>query len=284
MLIGFSRGAFTVRGLAAFIQRVGLLTRLGLNHLRDIYDSWREWLESANEEEKFEQRRHELQRKVDQLHEHGLLRKNIKIKACAVWDTVASLGLPLPNIFPLRATIDKVASLSEAFPENIENAYHALALHERRRSFTPVLWTSSYRYLKQCWFSGSHAEVGGGLEKCQFADISLAWMISQLHGFVDFDLHALSKVNEERGNPSAHGDTQQPVTSWFWWLTWLTGTIDRTPDEHHTIHFSVRKYREALKGGKDDSVMQFWPYEDIREEAPNEFEMARLKDIKWLLK
>lgn len=41
VLIGFSRGAFTVRCVAQFIQEVGLLTKSGLRHLPKLFQIWR---------------------------------------------------------------------------------------------------------------------------------------------------------------------------------------------------------------------------------------------------
>ena len=40
-LVGFSRGAYTVRCLASFIGSVGLLTKAGLVHINAVYRSWR---------------------------------------------------------------------------------------------------------------------------------------------------------------------------------------------------------------------------------------------------
>ena|SRR2546429_1991293 len=41
ILIGFSRRAFTVRCIAAFIHDVGLLTRTGLKYLDSVYRQWK---------------------------------------------------------------------------------------------------------------------------------------------------------------------------------------------------------------------------------------------------
>src|ERR1700722_14757135 len=39
-LIGFSRGAYTARCLAAFIGTIGLLTKAGLVHINTLYKRW----------------------------------------------------------------------------------------------------------------------------------------------------------------------------------------------------------------------------------------------------
>lgn len=49
-------------------------------------------------------------------------------------------------------------------PPNVMAARHALALHEVRRAFEPMLWedSKSHPSLEQVWFAGAHADVGGG--------------------------------------------------------------------------------------------------------------------------
>lgn len=59
----------------------------------------------------------------------------------------------------------------------IENAFQALALDEPRASFKPALWErihGNQTNLKQVWFPGTHANVGGGFHDQQISIISLA--------------------------------------------------------------------------------------------------------------
>ena len=53
----------------------------------------------------------------------------------------------------------------------VEHAYHALALDERRKAFTPTLWYidneevkegGKLPELRQVWFPGFHINIGGG--------------------------------------------------------------------------------------------------------------------------
>jgi hypothetical protein len=59
--------------------------------------------------------------------------------------------------------------------QDIEHAYHALALDERRKAFRPTLWYipddlrarlekegKPIPELKQVWFPGVHTNIGGG--------------------------------------------------------------------------------------------------------------------------
>jgi uncharacterized protein (DUF2235 family) len=40
VLLGFSRGAFTARSVAAFLSAAGVLTRTGMNEFQDIFQDW----------------------------------------------------------------------------------------------------------------------------------------------------------------------------------------------------------------------------------------------------
>jgi hypothetical protein len=50
--------------------------------------------------------------------------------------------------------------------------------------------------LHQCWFPGAHADVGGGYPDTMSADITLAWMVSQLQKYqlLDFDTNYIKWV------------------------------------------------------------------------------------------
>jgi hypothetical protein len=61
-------------------------------------------------------------------------------------------------------------------------ARHALALHELRGAFEPMLWESgSHPDLKQVWFPGAHADVGGGyrVNEDELSNTALHWMASE---------------------------------------------------------------------------------------------------------
>ena len=71
----------------------------------------------------------------------------------------------------------------------VRYAFHALAIDERRKPFTPTLWQQpaedqGKNWLEQAWFSGVHSNVGGGYADAGVSDITLKWMIehAQLAG------------------------------------------------------------------------------------------------------
>ncbi|KAL9106011.1 MAG: hypothetical protein Q9227_008919 [Pyrenula ochraceoflavens] len=220
ILIGFSRGAFVVRCVADIVCKIGLLTKKGLLYLNLVYQTWEmcggapyppDETGSRNEDrvylfsraknlvvqEESAKKEPDVKhpRAFDRLLENkDLLRRQIQIKVCALWDTVASIGnlerFCLSEPQP-PAGLEFVDSL---LLDRIENAFHALSLHERRLDFVPIVWRTSEgetkqrsSRLRQCWFVGYHSDIGGSESPESLAHISLAWMMARLQDFVDFD-------------------------------------------------------------------------------------------------
>ncbi|KAF2012979.1 hypothetical protein BU24DRAFT_323039, partial [Aaosphaeria arxii CBS 175.79] len=187
ILIGFSRGAFTVRSVASLINDIGLLTKNGLKYLLRLYNLWKR-------NQPFEvvggitiDPKTELRKSCEEILEKGCLLPNVRVRVCAVWDTVGSLGFPVPWPVPQRIPT-KLRHVNSTLCENIDIAIQALALNENRRHFQPTVWeappSGSNQILKQCWFLGAHSDVGGGNEDAGLANITLIWMISQLHHYL----------------------------------------------------------------------------------------------------
>ena len=89
--------------------------------------------------------------------------------------------------------------------------------------------------------TGVHSNVGGGYEDQEIANISLAWMVSQLEPFIDFDLDTIMKQASdtrqyyrsqgEKPRPWSFGkivDSQTPVYT-------LAGTTIRTPGDYYRV-------------------------------------------------
>jgi uncharacterized protein (DUF2235 family) len=197
-LVGFSRGAFTARSISSLINAAGLLTATGLEYFVQVFEDW----EFQNKKD-FRSRWPDLPFKGHkppvtdanyqrELLERGLTRANIKVKCVAVWDTVGALGIPLIGLLPQPPSKD-FAFVDTRVENNIEYAFQALALDEHRRSFTPTVWdwphTDKYdlKILKQTWFPGVHSDVGGSYDDTALANLTLAWMVSQLDPLLTID-------------------------------------------------------------------------------------------------
>ncbi|RDW60590.1 hypothetical protein BP6252_11973 [Coleophoma cylindrospora] len=159
VLIGFSRGAFAARCIAQFINDVGLLTKNWLRHLLNSSPELWGWKE---------------------------LQDDIKIEACAVWDTVCAVGVagfPWAKYLPRnRVPHQRYRTVGTTVPKNIKLNIQVRALGEQRVLYRPLVWDNpdSSQVLNQYWFAGDHSNVGGGHEDMTHANITLAWMISQL--------------------------------------------------------------------------------------------------------
>jgi hypothetical protein len=100
-----------------------------------------------------------------------------------IWDTVGSLGVP-PPLSWIRSS--ELNFHDTELSHNIVYAYHALAIDEARLQFKPALWTrekpkanARHHELEQAWFSGSHANVGGGYGDAGLSDAAFLWIAAK---------------------------------------------------------------------------------------------------------
>jgi len=67
---------------------------------------------------------------------------------------------------------------------NIDYAFHALAIDEKRGPFQTSLWQypnhKNFEHVEQVWFAGVHSNVGGGYENTGLSDVALQWMLSRI--------------------------------------------------------------------------------------------------------
>lgn len=175
-LTGFSRGAYTARSTAGFIRNSGILKKEKHHLLPNAFNLYRNRDEFSH---------------PDSAHMHAFRKDHsseTNIKFIGVWDTVGALGVPFPRFNTFNQDTLRVAFHDLKLSAYVENAFHALAIDERRKVFAPALWQQSpnagkdkapLQVLEQVWFSGSHSNVGGGYKDKRPSDISLRWMIDK---------------------------------------------------------------------------------------------------------
>lgn len=169
-LFGYSRGAFAVRSLAGVIDRVGLLKREHATE-RAVTLAWRH----------YERAPHST---TAQAFTRRFCHLEAPIEMVGVWDTVKALGLRLPFFWMFSP--DRHAFHSHHLGGSIRHGFHALALHETRMAFEPVLWECPPGWegnIEQVWFRGAHGDIGGqigGLEAARgLSNIPLVWMLER---------------------------------------------------------------------------------------------------------
>ena len=172
-LFGFSRGAYTVRSLAGFINCAGLL---------DLSSGGPDGATWKQIEHMFQDG---YRRKVPVSlngFQYSIPPKTAdSIHFLGVWDTVGALGIP--DDMALLNLLDNLHDYrfhNTALSDSIITARHAVALDEMRASFQPTLWTAAEgRDALEVWFPGVHSDVGGGYRDCGLSDCALQWMIDE---------------------------------------------------------------------------------------------------------
>ncbi len=154
-MFGFSRGAYTVRVLAGMLHTMGLLPRGNYNlvpYVLRLYKSIR---------------RKGLTREV-RIREYEVLCDTFRETFCresgqrdrrfhthfmGLWDSVSSVGwIWEPTRFPYSRKNPSVKIIR-----------HAISIDEKRAFFRQnVMEPLEKQDMKQYWFPGSHADVGGG--------------------------------------------------------------------------------------------------------------------------
>lgn len=168
---GFSRGAFTVRTLSGFMAKVGLLEKDDEYYVPKVYGLYESGIEAGSAKWK------------DAFKNITGTRPCPPIRFIGVWDTVGALGAPgfLGQLLNKKKYKYHAIGLHDA----IENAYHALAIDERRKPFAPSLWRRPATWkgtLQQAWFPGVHSNVGGGYRPDGLANEALHWIVEKAEG------------------------------------------------------------------------------------------------------
>lgn len=200
---GFSRGAFTMRLVIALIASQGLVASTSEEELRrlseDAYRCFRrefkprrlQWPTLA-----FRAARDRIITTWRTWRKIPLYDPNKnhhpEIRFVGVWDTVAAYGGPIAEI--IRAIDNWFYALSMPdykLSNKVRQAAHALSIDDERDAFHPLVWDELHEEdetkdgkiapgrLKQVWFAGMHADVGGGYPDESLSYVSLLWMIHE---------------------------------------------------------------------------------------------------------
>ncbi|MCB2173883.1 DUF2235 domain-containing protein [bacterium] len=209
---GFSRGEFTVRTLAGFMNQVGLLEKDDEYYTPEIYGLYESSIQKDSPE-----------------WQHAF--RNIRdtrpcpaIRYIGVWDTVGALGPPgiLGQIHPGKYKYHDIG-----LNTHIEHAFHALAIDERRKPFLPSMWTKPHNWsgtLEQVWFPGVHSNIGGSYSPDGLANEALHWMVEKAEN-LDLEF-AVTHLGHYR--PCFNSNLNDSVTTFYK----LMGPVQRKLGEH----------------------------------------------------
>lgn len=214
-LFGFSRGAYTVRALAAFIHVMGLFRPDQMNVAGYAWASFKRSSASDQSRATPEQARSAAPAKMSGLEEawhfsRVIGGRPVSIEFIGVWDTVASVIVPRYEQLSFSLQTLRFTRTNPS----VKVFRQAMAIDERRRMFRLNAWTEPQTYrpnpfrresdiaqdIRQVWFAGVHADIGGGYPEHEsgLSKYPLAWMIEEAAS-------AGLKVNRAMINHLVHG-------------------------------------------------------------------------------
>lgn len=241
-VFGFSRGAWSARSLAGMIGRVGLLRQHDTSTDDADFIANRLWL--LNKLASGAKRGDEFWKDDP-----------APIKLVGVWDTVGALGIPWFN--GIKAVDQAEKRLLDFADLNlharVEHGRHALAIDEHRFDFTPTVWNARKDgTVKQVWFSGGHADVGGGYPDAGLSDIALQWMgqeIKDIDNAFPCDLAALDPKVAPNCKQPRHDESRKPI-----WQT--RPVVPRHIPQDALLHATVIERLGSLQGYRPAAVAQ----------------------------
>ena len=199
-LIGFSRGAYTVRALAGLLDGYGLLCKGNEGHLPY---AWNDYVRQHDDR---------AQNKVVSNHRFKEMfsRRGFRLQFVGIWDTVSSVGWINT---PLRL-------FSLAQNPTVRIGRHAISIDERRCFYRDNLMEKATEEqlasvasedephprqdVLQVWFPGVHSDVGGSYsqDSSGLSNGALRWLIEEAgKAGADIKPHMKQLVLGEEVNP-----------------------------------------------------------------------------------
>jgi uncharacterized protein (DUF2235 family) len=227
-LFGFSRGAYTARGLAGLTHRPGLMKHGAENmvpYLVKAYTKGDKW--SPDD-----------WGRIDEYAETFCVRTDgstsMPVHFLGLWDSVKALGyLRWDPKWPYTRKVP-----------NARTVRHAVSIDERRRPYAEYLVEGDHPGLREVWFAGVHSDVGGTFtDDARLSTIALKWMVD---GALDHGILLRRGAYERACSVTEeHAAAVQHRMGWIWSL--LTYRR-RQRGADAQVHASVRSRLAAEVG------------------------------------
>lgn len=158
-LIGFSRGAFTARLVAALIKNFGLLEKRSVHLAPYLWQA----ISNTDPFDKFMDEARRISKNFGR-------KDKPPVAMMGLFDTVSSVGIfERFQVFPYADKNDLVREIR-----------HAVSIDESRNAFPEQLAVPDDNNVFEVWFPGVHRDVGGGApDNRGFESITLDWMVTE---------------------------------------------------------------------------------------------------------
>jgi uncharacterized protein (DUF2235 family) len=171
---GFSRGAYTARSIVGLVRNAGILRPEHRDRIEEAYTLYRD-----------PRRDSEPSGIAARLFRRSFSHDEVEVQFVGVWDTVGALGIPIDGFRP--PVLSRLWGFHDTrLSRYVRNAFHAVAIDERRGPFKPTLWEAQAdaegQTLEQVFFAGVHCDVGGGYREPELSEIPLLWMAEKARG------------------------------------------------------------------------------------------------------
>ena len=214
-VFGFSRGAFSARSFVGLLRNCGIMSRRSLHHIREAVQMYLGRTQSDHpnsESARLFRLQHcprlclpgdrEWRKEIDPDLDPNQM-TDLRVKYLGIWDTVGALGIP--QHIPILSRVNRRYQFHDTnLSSFVLKARHAISADERRKSFSPSIWTNLDDLnqahgddppYEQLIFPGVHSAVGGGGPVRGLSDAALEWVFAgarqqQLH----FDVDAQSPI------------------------------------------------------------------------------------------
>ncbi|KAB8248353.1 hypothetical protein BDV35DRAFT_379011 [Aspergillus flavus] len=181
-LFGFSSGAYIAQALARMVDYIGVLPEIngGFQAAWDIYQSWNNYALRTDADKLWEERESYFQMKG---FREKLSKPTNRIPFLGLFDAVVVKSKYLGREGERISTTTEIS-------KSASTICHAVSIDECRAELRPVLLNEELgsgllmKGLKQVWFPGSHADIGGLVpldpdETYSLSHIPLVWMVCE---------------------------------------------------------------------------------------------------------